>query len=128
MNRRMLLTAALIGGLAVVFGAFGAHRLKELISENDLEIWSKGVQYQFYHVFALLFLASFSGVPGKSMKLAYGFFTFGILLFSGSLYLLATRSITNLSFIGFIGPVTPVGGLLLLLGWSTLFFAALRIK
>lgn len=125
MNKRILITASLLGAIAVILGAFGAHGLKKSIDTADLEVWSKGVEYQFYHVFALLFLSLFEN-GNKLLKLSYGFFTFGILLFSGSLYLLATRSLLNAGFIDYIGPVTPIGGLLLILGWLFLFFAALK--
>jgi uncharacterized membrane protein YgdD (TMEM256/DUF423 family) len=76
-------------------------------------------------VFALLFLSRFK-TGNKLVKLSYGFFTSGILLFSGSLYLLATRSLLNAGFVDYIGPVTPVGGLLLILGWLSMFLAALK--
>lgn len=127
MNRRIILTASLFGLTAVVLGAFGAHGLKSQVSPEALVIWSKGVEYQFYHTFALLFLYLFAAKrASKLVKLAYGFFTFGILLFSGSLYLLATRSILDIGFVNYIGPVTPVGGLLFICGWLSLFFAALK--
>ena len=125
MNKRILTTASLLGAIAVILGAFGAHGLKKTVDAGALEIWAKGVEYQFYHVFALLFLSRFKTVD-KLVKLSYGFFTFGILLFSGSLYLLATRSLLNASFVDYIGPVTPIGGLLLILGWLSMFLAALK--
>lgn len=127
MSKRILVTASLFGATAVILGAFGAHGLKNLIDQNALAIWTKGVEYQFYHTFALLFLYLFAVKRAdKLVKLAYWFFTFGILLFSGSLYLLATRGISNIGFVNYIGPVTPVGGLLLIFGWLSLFFAALK--
>ncbi|MHA4894896.1 DUF423 domain-containing protein [Pedobacter sp. PWIIR3] len=126
MNRSILLTASIFGALAVVLGAFGAHGLKQLIDPAALTIWTKGVEYQFYHTFALLFLSQLKS--SKQLSLAFWFFTMGTVLFSGSLYLLATRSITNLSFVNFIGPITPIGGLLLILGWLMLFLSALKIK
>ncbi|HMI05596.1 MAG TPA: DUF423 domain-containing protein [Pedobacter sp.] len=125
MNKRILITASLLGAIAVILGAFGAHGLKKAVGAGDLEIWAKGVEYQFYHVFALLFLARFK-IGNRLVKLSYGFFTFGILLFSGSLYLLATRSLLNAGFVDYIGPVTPIGGLLLILGWLSMFLAALK--
>jgi uncharacterized membrane protein YgdD (TMEM256/DUF423 family) len=131
MDKRILITASLFGAIAVMLGAFGAHGLKNVLDAGSIEIWTKGVEYQFYHTFALLFLAQFKGREagqGKFINLAYGFFTFGILLFSGSLYLLATRSVTNISFVNYIGPVTPIGGLLLILGWLSLLLAALKSK
>ncbi|WP_285055857.1 DUF423 domain-containing protein [Pedobacter ginsengisoli] len=125
MNKRILITASLLGAVAVMLGAFGAHGLKKTVNAGDLEIWAKGVEYQFYHVFALLFLARFK-IEDKLIKLSYWFFTFGILLFSGSLYLLATRGLLNAGFVDYIGPVTPIGGLLLILGWLSMFLAALK--
>jgi uncharacterized membrane protein YgdD (TMEM256/DUF423 family) len=126
MNRKIFITASLFGALAVVLGAFGAHGLKSLISADALTIWAKGVEYQFYHTFALLFLSQLKGSKWTSM--AYGFFSFGILFFSGSLYLLATRSVTEISFVNYVGPITPIGGLLLIIGWIMLFLSALKNK
>ena len=127
MSKRILITASLFGATAVILGAFGAHGLKSLIDQNAIEIWAKGVEYQFYHTFALLFLYHFSaGKEGRYVKMAYVFFTFGILLFSGSLYLLATRSISNINFVNYIGPVTPVGGLLFIGGWISLLLSAFK--
>lgn len=128
MNRRILLTAALFGAIAVMFGAFGAHGLKEKVDAGDLQIWAKAVEYQFYHTFALLFLSQYKTDFNKFRNLAYWFFTFGVILFSGSLYLLATRSVLNIGFVKYIGPVTPIGGLLLILGWISLFIAAVKGK
>ena len=126
MSKNTLITASVFGALAVAFGAFGAHGLKNLIAPDALTIWAKGVEYQFYHTFALLFVSQLT--ESKWTRLAYGFFSFGILLFSGSLYLLATRTITDISFVNIIGPVTPVGGLLLIIGWILLLFSAIKSK
>lgn len=128
MSRRIILTASLFGLTAVILGAFGAHGLKNMLSADHLEIWGKGVSYQFYHTFALLFLSQIVTEKSKLLNLAYIFFTLGIILFSGSLYLLATREVLNLSFVRFLGPVTPVGGLCFILGWAFLFFAASNRK
>lgn len=128
MNKRIILTASFFGVIAVLLGAFGAHGLKATIDASSLDIWQKGVEYQFYHTFALLYLSTFARYRNKLINLAYFCFTFGIVLFSGSLYLLATRTILNISFIDFIGPITPIGGLLFALGWIMLFFAALKDK
>lgn len=128
MNKRIILTAAFFGAVAVLLGAFGAHGLKSLINGPSLEIWQKGVDYQFYHTFALLYLSTFARYRNKLINLAYFCFTFGVILFSGSLYLLATREVTKLGFTEFIGPLTPIGGLLLVLGWIMLFFAAIKDK
>lgn len=127
MSRRIILTASLLGAIAVMFGAFGAHGLKKVLDAADLEIWDKGVEYQFYHAFALLFLSQWKTEETKLQQLAYWFFTIGTLFFSGSLYLLSTSDLLGIST-GFIGPVTPIGGLLFILGWLSLFLAAVRSK
>ena len=128
MSRRILLTASILGVVAVIFCAFGAHSLKKLVDEGSLEIWAKGVEYQFYHVFALLFISQLKTAQTKLINLAYWFFTFGIVFFSGSLYLLATRTVLNINFVSYIGPITPIGGLLFILGWLSIFFAAVKDK
>ncbi|RNL56514.1 DUF423 domain-containing protein [Pedobacter jejuensis] len=128
MNKRIILTASFFGAVAVLLGAFGSHGLKSLVDASSLEIWQKGVNYQFYHTFALLYLSTFARYRNKLINIAYFCFTFGIVLFSGSLYLLATRSILNIGFVDVIGPITPIGGLLFVLGWIMLFFAAVKDK
>lgn len=128
MSKRIILTASLCGAIAVIFGAFGAHSLKNVLSAGAVEIWAKGVEYQFYHTFALLFLGLYASSDDRLLKWSYVFFTLGIILFSGSLYLLATREILNIGFLNYIGPVTPVGGLCFILGWALLFVAASKRK
>nr|WP_121273360.1 DUF423 domain-containing protein [Pedobacter schmidteae] len=128
MNRRIILTASLSGAIAVMFGAFGAHSLKNVVDAAAVTIWAKGVEYQFYHTFALLFLGLFAVEHDKLVKWCYTFFTLGILLFSGSLYLLATRDVFNIDFAKYIGPVTPIGGLCFIMGWIFLFLAASKRK
>jgi uncharacterized membrane protein YgdD (TMEM256/DUF423 family) len=127
MNKRIVLTASIFGMLAVILGAFGAHSLKGSIGEYGVSIWTKGVEYQFYHVFALLFLALYQDQQ-KLTKFAYCFFSIGIIFFSGSLYLLATREIHHLKLADYVGPVTPLGGLFLILGWFMLILSALKSK
>ena len=126
MNRRIILTASFFGAVAVILGAFGAHSLKNVLSADQLAIWTKGIEYQFYHTFALLFLSTFARFRTKLVDLSYVCFTAGMVLFSGSLYLLATRDITHIGFMNIIGPITPLGGLLLVSGWVLLFLGALK--
>ena len=130
MNKKIIITASLLGMLAVITGAFGAHGLKEKLAPAQLEVWHTAVQYHFYHVFALLFLSTFARFKNNMIITSFYFFVFGIILFSGSLYLLACRDILGLSpnLIKTIGPITPIGGLLFIIGWIMLAFAALRHK
>jgi uncharacterized membrane protein YgdD (TMEM256/DUF423 family) len=126
MNKKIVSTASIFGVIAVILGAFGAHTLKQRIDPSALEIWTKGVEYQFYHVFALLFLSTLGNEKNKFVDYAYWFFALGIVFFSGSLYLLATREISQIQSLNIIGPITPIGGLFFILGWSMLFVAALK--
>ena len=128
MNKRIINTAAIFGILAVVFGAFGAHALKARISPLELETWKTAVDYQFYHVFALLFLSSYSKAPNKFLNWSFWCFTVGIVLFSGSLYLIATKNLFQIQQISFFGPLTPVGGLFFISGWLFLLLSSLKNK
>lgn len=118
------MTAAIFGALAVMLGAFGAHGLKTYVDGQQLENWKTGVSYQFYHTFALLALALL-GPRDSAGNIAFITFTLGIVLFSGSLYLLSTRAVTGLS-VSFLGPVTPLGGLMFIAGWISLFISAYK--
>ncbi len=128
MNKRIIIIASVFGILAVILGAFGAHGLRKLVGPAELDIWNTAVQYQFYHTLALLFLATFSRFKSRAINAASWFFTFGILFFSGSLYVLAAKDILNITQVSFIGPVTPVGGLLFILGWISLLVATIKNK
>ncbi|VAW16355.1 FIG00018398: hypothetical regulator [hydrothermal vent metagenome] len=119
MNRTILLTGTLFGLLAVVFGAFGAHGLKDLIDADAIQTFETGVRYQMYHALFLLVLGSMTQLPESSKKLVYYFIVAGIFMFSFSIYLLATNSLTGFDF-KTIGFITPLGGLLLILGWVVL--------
>lgn len=128
MNNRTLAWASGILLLAVVFGAFGAHALRERLSIPAQLLWEKGVQYQFYHGLALLGLACLDArLAPRTVTLVRILFVLGVLCFSGSLYALATREIMGTDALTrFIGPITPLGGLLFVAGWAVLFVGALR--
>lgn len=124
MNKNILITASVFGTMAVIFGAFGAHYLKSQLTVEELAVWKTGVDYQFYHTLALLGIVNFSRTRSRLINAAFWFFSIGIILFSGSLYLLALKS----SIAPFIGPVTPVGGLFLILGWLSILLATIKNK
>ena len=128
MNKQIIITASVFGMLAVITGAFGAHGLKALLPASQLEVWHTAVQYNFYHVFALLFLSTFARSKNRLIVASYYFFTIGIVFFSGSLYLLSCRSILGWDWLIALGPITPLGGLLFILGWLMLALAAFRSK
>lgn len=126
MNKQIILTASFFGLLAVILGAFGAHGLEGKISEYHIGTWKTANQYHFYHTFAMLFLSTFSRAKSQSIRVSFIFFTVGILLFSGSLYLLSVRELLGASGLTILGPVTPLGGVCFMVGWMGLFVAALK--
>lgn len=126
MKKDIVVTAAFFGVLAVIAGAFGAHGLQAKLTPRDLEIWHTAVQYQFYHIFALLFLSTFATKNSKLINASYYLFSLGILFFSGSLYLLSCREILGFSWLIYMGPITPIGGLLFIIGWITTGWAAYK--
>ncbi|WP_374949264.1 DUF423 domain-containing protein [Mucilaginibacter sp.] len=128
MNKQIIVTASVLGALAVIAGAFGAHALRSSLPPKQLEVWQTAVQYQFYHVFALLFLSTFSRFKNNTIISIYYLFTFGIVLFSGSLYLISCRGLFGMPGLAALGPVTPIGGLLFIIGWILLALSAIRNK
>jgi uncharacterized membrane protein YgdD (TMEM256/DUF423 family) len=129
MHRNFLIIAAFIGGLSVVLGAFGAHALKKYVSAEAVGTFETAVRYQFYHCFALFFVGMlYEKFPGKWMSWSGYSFIIGMLLFSGSLYLLTALHSTEQVGLRKIGIITPFGGLFLILGWLLLAFAILKTK
>src|SRR5947208_16314881 len=116
MDRTFLLLGGILGFLGVALGAFGAHALRSRLSPEMLAVFETGVRYQMYHTFAVLIVAAAIGHIGNDRLLVAAgwlFFT-GVLLFSGSLYALALSGVATL------GAITPIGGLLFLIGWACL--------
>lgn len=125
MNKKITVAAGIFALIAVVLGAMGAHILEKHLGPESIESFETGVRYQMYHALVLLVLGLSNKVEGK---LIYGFFISGICLFSGSIYLLSTNTILNLGNISFLGPLTPLGGVLLIAGWLTLIFKVAKIN
>jgi uncharacterized membrane protein YgdD (TMEM256/DUF423 family) len=122
MHKKFLIAAAIFGALAVILGAFGAHGLEKITTdEKILHAFQTGVQYQMYHALALLAVAIiFEKFPNRWIKWAGNSFIIGIILFSGSLYLLAILKVQESNAIKFVGPVTPLGGIFFIAGWLLL--------
>lgn len=127
MDKKIIATGAVLGFIAIILGAFGAHALKEVLDANQLTSFETGVRYQMYHAIFLLFIGTTSHVSEKAKKSIYYFVLSGVLLFSGSIYFLATKSITGVD-IRAIGIVTPIGGLLMICAWGILFLNILKKK
>jgi uncharacterized membrane protein YgdD (TMEM256/DUF423 family) len=126
-NKNIVVTAALLAALTIMIGAFGAHGLKELISEKSLVSFETGVRYQMYHVIVMLVLGLSTGILPKTQKWVFCFFIIGILFFSGSIYLLALNEFLpfDAKFIAF---TTPIGGFLLIIGWLRLAYGVIVNK
>jgi uncharacterized membrane protein YgdD (TMEM256/DUF423 family) len=118
MQRGFIRIAALLGALTVLLGAFAAHRLKQLVSPDLLDVFDTAVRYQFYHVFALLLTGIlYRYGRKKTLRWAGIFFISGIILFCGSLYLITWVKTADIGGVDWLGPLTPLGGLCFVTGW-----------
>ena len=121
MDKIALISGAIFGLTAVIFGAFGAHLLKKKLSKEQLQSFETGVKYQMYHAIVLLVFGSqFNSLTAINNYIIYVFIV-GIILFSFSIYGLVISSANNKKM-KFLGPITPLGGLLLVLGWGLLIY------
>lgn len=127
MDKKIISTGALLGMIAIILGAFGAHALKKVLSLEQLSTFETGVRYQMYHAVFLLFIGLTNDLSQKAKKTIYFLVLFGVILFSGSIYLLATNDLTSFDF-KVIGFVTPIGGLLLILAWGVLLTKIINKK
>lgn len=134
MAKKWLVTGFLFAVVAIILGAFGAHGLKELVKngyleESSLQSFDTGARYQIYHAFAIIVCGILAKLFGEAryIKIAGLFFVAGILLFSGSLYLLSTSRLGSINW-NWLGPVTPFGGLCFIAGWIVLSIGIIRKK
>lgn len=127
LDKNMIVTASFLMAITIALGAFGAHGLKNLVDSAALDTFETGVRYQIYHSLAIFMLGLATGIPHKVKCIVFWLFITGIIFFSGSIYLLALKVILpfNPSVIGFI---TPVGGLLFIIGWFLLAFKVAALK
>lgn len=126
MHKGFLIIASVFGALSVIFGAFGAHALKKIVPAETIVTFETGVRYQFYHTFALFVTAIlFATIPGRWLTVAGWFFIVGIILFSGSLYILTGIKATKTVGLSGIGIITPLGGLFFIAGWLSLLIGIL---
>ncbi|CAN1537400.1 COG2363 Uncharacterized small membrane protein [Flavobacteriaceae bacterium] len=120
MDRKIISTAAFLGLTAIVLGAFGAHALKKFLNISELNTFETGVKYQMYHALFLLFIGTIKDLSINAKKVIFYTTIFGVLFFSVSLYLLALNRQLPFDIRPF-GFITPIGGLLFLVGWFCLF-------
>ncbi len=122
MHKFFLQVAAVMGALAVALGAFGAHALKRVASQAVINIFETGVRYQFYHVFALALAGIlFRDFSNKWILWAGNLFLIGIILFSGSLFILTWLKASSRQGLDWVGIITPFGGIAFIAGWVCMF-------
>jgi uncharacterized membrane protein YgdD (TMEM256/DUF423 family) len=127
MHKTYLIWGSSFAGLGVMLGAFGAHGLKRLVAPETIITFQTGVQYQMYHAFALLLVGIlYERLPHSLLSWAGALFISGIILFSGSLYLIVALKAADKQSLGPVGIITPIGGLLFIAGWVLVLMALLK--
>ncbi len=121
MEKKIILTALFFGFISIVLGAFGAHALKKVLSPDQLSSFEVGVRYMMYHALFLLFIGTTQWLLPEQKSIIYYLTLFGTLFFSVSIFLLSTSNATGINF-KFLGPITPIGGLLLITSWALVFY------
>lgn len=122
MNQIVLISGAVLGILSIVLGAFGAHALKKVLSEERLSSFEVGVRYQMYAAITLLIIGFHLDFSSSIETWAYYGLFWGCILFSGSIYILSFKDLLKFNM-KFIGPITPLGGLLMIFGWLMLLIS-----
>lgn len=125
MNRTSVITGILMIVLAIILGAFGAHALKEKLDPAQLASFEVGVRYQMYHGLALLSLGLASSKFSFSLTFFNRMIIAGIVAFSASIYLLAIQNMLGVK-LSFLGPITPIGGSILIIAWCILLVKIVR--
>jgi uncharacterized membrane protein YgdD (TMEM256/DUF423 family) len=127
MNKKLLITGAILGITGIILGAFAAHGLEKLIDADAINSFETGVRYQIYHAFFLLIVGSTTFLKDKYKNIIWYLVLIGLVFFSGSIYVLATNDITIFNF-KTIALITPIGGLLLISAWIVLLIGILKTK
>ncbi len=129
MEKKWLGIAGLLGVLVVMLGAFGAHGLKSQLTPEQLTTYQTGVQYHFYHTLGILGVAILMlHQKVKGLNTVAWLFLIGIVCFSGSVYLLACRDLLGIASWTWLGPITPIGGILFIIGWGILAWKGFTYK
>ena len=121
MDKKIILTALVFGFISIVLGAFGAHALKKVLTPEQLSSFEVGVRYLMYHGLFLLFIGTTQMLLPEQKKIVFYLTLLGTILFSGSIFLLASSGVMGLNF-KFLGPITPIGGLFLIASWVISFY------
>lgn len=127
--KKILIKAGILGCIAVLGGAFGAHALKEILTSEQLISFNTGTRYQLIHAVVLLILSFLiSQYQSKHFSIASKLIFWGVILFSGSIYLLTLKNLIGIEALKFVGPITPIGGLLIIAGWIYVIIGGIKLK
>lgn len=129
MIKNILIKAAVLGCIGIILGAFGAHALKAVLTSEQLVSFNTGVRYQISHAIVLLFMFLLTAKYNlKQFEIASKLIFWGTILFSGSIYILTLKNILGIELLKFAGPITPIGGTLLIGGWLYLLIGAIKLE
>ena len=129
MIKSVLIKSGVLGIIAVLGGAFGAHALKEVLTSEQLMSFNTGVRYQLIHAVVLLFIfLLMTKYENKQFKIAAQLIFWGVILFSGSIYILTLKNLIGLELLKYVGPITPIGGLLIITGWLFIILGGIKLK
>jgi len=125
MNKKIAITGVILISLSIILGAFGAHPLKEVLTSKQMTSYDVGIRYQMYHGLGLLILGLNTNKIKNSLSVVYWLLLLGTIMFSGSIYLLSLQDLMGVK-LSFLGPVTPLGGVLMISGWIVLVIKLLK--
>ena len=129
MIKSVLIKSGVLGIIAVLGGAFGAHALKEVLTSEQLMSFNTGVRYQLIHAVVLLFIfLLMTKYENKQFKIAAQLIFWGVILFSGSIYIFTLKNLIGLELLKYVGPITPIGGLLIITGWLFIILGGIKLK
>jgi len=126
--KNWIVFATVLGAVTVILGAIGAHGLQDKLNDVQLNSFATGVRYQYYHIFAIIVTVVLSKQFSANLKVSLWLFAIGTLFFSGSIFLLSTIALHGIEGVRALGPVTPIGGLILVAGWLSVAIQFMRKK
>lgn len=126
--KNWIVFATVLGAITVILGAIGAHGLQGKLNDVQLNSFATGVRYQYYHIFAMILAVVLNKQFSVNLKVSLWFFAIGTLFFSGSIFLLSTIPVHGMEGVRALGPVTPIGGLILVAGWLSVAVQFLRLR
>jgi len=126
--KNWIVFATVLGAVTVILGAIGAHGLQDKLSDVQLNSFATGVRYQYYHIVAMILAVVLSKQFSANLKVSLWLFAIGTLFFSGSIFLLSTIPVHGMEGVRALGPVTPIGGLILVAGWLSVAVQFMRKK